>query len=313
MTVPALDLGGTKFAAAAVSADGELPARAELLLEPAVPAERTLLVMIEAITRVVPAECLEAVGVGGGIVLDGLPYTGPTGNAGHIGHIGHLAADPGGPPCPCGATGCVEIHAGGPNMAAWARDQGWDGLDAKHLTADVVAGNVIATRAFERATRALANGILRSAVLLDLDHVVIGGGRGRRRADSVRPAQGGGGGVRGFGFLRRLRVGAHAPGPRRRTARGRRSRPEPAKEHTMKPAALTARPGTGRPTPGPSRPRVNTPPTAPAACLEVMGSLTLSSAPASPCGHFCRRIRLAVIRAGEEAELNGGYPGIILS
>ncbi|MFI7691265.1 ROK family protein [Nonomuraea sp. NPDC049655] len=345
MTVPALDLGGTKFAAAAVSADGELPARAELLLEPAVPAERTLLDVIEAITRVVPAECLEAVGVGsagpldpaagtvspvdipswrdfplvktvgetlseravrlagdarcmalgewwrggsgtaramlglvvstgvgGGIVLDVLPYTGPTGNAGHIGHIGHLAADPGGPPCPCGATGCVEIHADGPNMAAWARDQGWDGRDAKHLTADVVAGNVIATRAFERATRALANGILRSAVLLDLDHVVIGGGRGRRRADSVRPAQAGGGGVRGFGFLRRLRVGAHAPGPRRRTARGRRSRPEPAKEHTMKPAALTARPGTGRPTPGPSRPRVNTPPTAPAACLEVMGS-----------------------------------------
>ncbi len=46
-------------------------------------------------------------GVGGGFVLDGVPYVGPTGNAGHIGHI---TVDPGGEPCPCGGVGCVHVE-----------------------------------------------------------------------------------------------------------------------------------------------------------------------------------------------------------
>ncbi|MFI7469694.1 ROK family protein [Nonomuraea sp. NPDC049646] len=263
MTVPALDLGGTKFAAAAVSS-GPLDPAAGTVSPVNIPSWRDF-PLVKTVEERLPeraarlagdAQCMAlgewwrggsgtaramlglvvSTGVGGGIVLDGLPYTGPTGNAGHI---GHLAADPEGPPCPCGATGCVELYASGPNMAAWARDQGWDGPDAKHLAAGAAAGDVIATRAFERAARALAIGILSSAVLLDLDHVVIGG-RGRRRAGSVRPAQAGGEGERRIRLPPPPAGGAHAPGPRRRTARGRRSRPEPAKEHTMKPAAPTA-------------------------------------------------------------------------
>jgi hypothetical protein len=44
-------------------------------------------------------------GVGGGFILGGLVYGGPTGNAGNI---GHAIADPDGEPCPCGGIGCVE-------------------------------------------------------------------------------------------------------------------------------------------------------------------------------------------------------------
>ncbi|MER7175913.1 ROK family protein, partial [Streptomyces mesophilus] len=53
-------------------------------------------------------------GVGGGLVLGGKLHPGPTGNAGHIGHI---SVDLDGDPCPCGARGCVERIASGPNIA----------------------------------------------------------------------------------------------------------------------------------------------------------------------------------------------------
>ncbi|WP_146060077.1 ROK family protein, partial [Streptomyces sp. SM5] len=53
-------------------------------------------------------------GVGGGLVLGGKLHRGPTGNAGHIGHI---SVDLDGDPCPCGARGCVERLASGPNIA----------------------------------------------------------------------------------------------------------------------------------------------------------------------------------------------------
>ncbi|MEV4371846.1 ROK family protein [Nonomuraea sp. NPDC049637] len=230
MTVPALDLDGTKFAAAAVSS-GPLDPAAGTVSPVNIPSWRDF-PLVKTVEERLPeravrlagdAQCMAlgewwrggsgtaramlglvvSTGVGGGIVLDGLPYTGPTGNAGHI---GHLAADPGGPPCPCGATGCVELYASGPNMAAWARDQGWDGPDAKHLAADAAAGDVIATRAFERAARALAIGILSSAVLLDLDHVVIGGGVAAAGPTLFGPLRRAVKENAGFGFLRRLRA-----------------------------------------------------------------------------------------------------------
>ncbi len=61
-------------------------------------------------------------GVGGGLVLDGQPYPGPSGNAGHIGHI---IVQVGGDPCPCGSHGCLETIASGTNIARWALAQGW--------------------------------------------------------------------------------------------------------------------------------------------------------------------------------------------
>ena len=47
-------------------------------------------------------------GVGGGVVSGGKLLTGPGGLAGHI---GHTLADPHGPVCGCGRTGCVEVIA----------------------------------------------------------------------------------------------------------------------------------------------------------------------------------------------------------
>jgi glucokinase len=56
-------------------------------------------------------------GVGGGLVLDGVPYHGRTGNAGHVGHV---VVELDGQPCSCGGHGCVETVAAGPWMTRWA-------------------------------------------------------------------------------------------------------------------------------------------------------------------------------------------------
>jgi len=115
-------------------------------------------------------------GIGGGLVLDGVPYDGRTGNAGHV---GHTVVDVDGPRCNCGGRGCVEAIASGPRMAAWAREQGWAGPknnDAKELADAAAAGNDIAVQAFRRGARAVAAMIASVGAVCDLDLVVIGGG-----------------------------------------------------------------------------------------------------------------------------------------
>jgi glucokinase len=112
-------------------------------------------------------------GIGGGLVLDGVPYDGRTGNAGHV---GHMIVDVDGPPCTCGARGCVEAIASGPHLVAWARDQGWAGEDAKALAEAAATGDAVAVRAFGRGARAIAAMIASVAANCDLDLVVVGGG-----------------------------------------------------------------------------------------------------------------------------------------
>jgi glucokinase len=112
-------------------------------------------------------------GVGGGLVLNGEPFPGPTGNAGHIGHV---PVDLDGPPCACGARGCVETYASGPSMLARALQQGWQGDDVPALMAAAGAGDPVAVATVERGMDALAAAILAAAVLCDLDRVVVGGG-----------------------------------------------------------------------------------------------------------------------------------------
>ncbi|MBO1330232.1 ROK family protein [Streptomyces sp. VRA16 Mangrove soil] len=117
-------------------------------------------------------------GVGGGLILNGALHPGPTGNAGHIGHI---SVDLDGDPCPCGARGCVERIASGPNIARRALAAGWQpGPDGDTTAAAVAAaaraGDPIAVASFERAAKALAAGIAATATLVEIDIAVIGGG-----------------------------------------------------------------------------------------------------------------------------------------
>ncbi|MEU3183772.1 ROK family protein [Streptomyces sp. NPDC006923] len=117
-------------------------------------------------------------GVGGGLVLNGKLHPGPTGNAGHIGHI---SVDLDGDLCPCGARGCVERIASGPNIARRALEGGWvpgpDGdTSAAAVAAAARAGHPVAIASFDRAAQALAAGIAATATLVEIGIAVIGGG-----------------------------------------------------------------------------------------------------------------------------------------
>ncbi|WP_329315977.1 ROK family protein [Streptomyces sp. NBC_01278] len=118
-------------------------------------------------------------GIGGGLILGGALYAGPSGNAGHIGHltVDHTR----GPECPCGARGCVEQLASGTAIATHAVESGWVPPAGVPPTAAAVAdaaraGDPRATAAYDRAGRALAAAIAATAALVELDLVVIGGG-----------------------------------------------------------------------------------------------------------------------------------------
>ncbi|MFJ1730104.1 ROK family protein [Streptomyces sp. NPDC088254] len=147
-------------------------------------------------------------GVGGGLVLNGRLHPGPTGNAGHIGHV---SVDLDGDPCPCGARGCVERIASGPNIARRALENGWqpgpDGdASAAAVAAAARAGDPVAAASFERAARALAAGIAATAALVEIDIAVIGGGVGKAGDVLLTPLRRALADYATLSFVQRLRV-----------------------------------------------------------------------------------------------------------
>jgi glucokinase len=145
-------------------------------------------------------------GVGGGLVLDGVPYSGRTGNAGHIGHV---VVEQDGRPCACGGRGCVETVAAGPSLVRWARANGWSAppaAGARDLAAAAVAGDPVAQRAFHVGATALAAMIASVAAVCDLDLVVIGGGVAKSGPLLFDPLRAALPGYAGLDFLAGLRV-----------------------------------------------------------------------------------------------------------
>jgi glucokinase len=145
-------------------------------------------------------------GVGGGLVLDGAPYTGRTGNAGHVGHV---VVDLDGQLCSCSGHGCAETIAAGPSMTRWAQANGWTappGADAAELGEAAAAGDAVAVRAFRRGAGALAAMIASVAAVCDLDFVVIGGGVAKSGRTLFEPLGAALASYTGLDFIRGLRV-----------------------------------------------------------------------------------------------------------
>lgn len=147
-------------------------------------------------------------GVGGGLVLNGQLHAGPTGNAGHIGHI---SVDLDGDPCPCGARGCVERIASGPNIARRALENGWlpgpDGDTSAAAVAEAArAGDPVAVASFQRAAQALAAGIAATATLVEIDIAVIGGGVGKAGDILFEPLRKALGDYATLSFVQRLTI-----------------------------------------------------------------------------------------------------------
>ncbi len=145
-------------------------------------------------------------GVGGGLVLDGVPYHGRTGNAGHVGHV---VVELDGQLCSCGGHGCVETVAAGPWMTRWALANGWAAppdADATALAEAADAGDAVAARAFRRGATALAAMIASVGAVCDLDLVVVGGGVAKSGRTLFGPLHEALAGYAGLEFIRGLRV-----------------------------------------------------------------------------------------------------------
>jgi glucokinase len=131
-------------------------------------------------------------GVGGGIILDGKPWTG----RGAAGEIGHIVVKVGGARCPCGRRGCMEAYAGRAAMEARARKlvkrgeptelfeimekRGRTRLQSGIWYRALKRGDPMAVKLIDRAVRALGAGVASVVNVLDVESVVIGGGLGTR-------------------------------------------------------------------------------------------------------------------------------------
>jgi glucokinase len=147
-------------------------------------------------------------GVGGGLILDGRPWTG----RGGAGEIGHVVVEIDGARCTCGRRGCMEAYAGRASMEAHARklheQKGrktdlfklMQEHDRTRLTSGIWAralehGDKLTIQMLERAVRALGAGIASVVNVLDVEGVIIGGGLGirlghpyaKRIADAMQP------------------------------------------------------------------------------------------------------------------------------
>ncbi len=112
-------------------------------------------------------------GVGGGLILNGQPHVGHHGCAMEVGHI---TVVPEGRLCGCGNLGCMEQYASasGVSLSYEAATQ------RKHTAAEIAAfataGDNSAINAYEIAADALAQALASILKVVDVQHVVIGGG-----------------------------------------------------------------------------------------------------------------------------------------
>ena len=140
-------------------------------------------------------------GIGGGIVVDGMPYRGAHGFAAEV---GHMVVQPGGPRCGCGNRGCWEQVASGmaimrAGRAAAARHPHsrlaqLSGGDPDAVTGTMVteaarAGDTVSRGIFVEVGHALGVGLASLVNVLDPELVVVGGGAARAGDLLLAPAR----------------------------------------------------------------------------------------------------------------------------
>ena len=127
-------------------------------------------------------------GVGGGIVINGRPWSGAHGRAGEI---GHMTLVPDGAPCTCGNNGCVERYCSATAIIRMAKQECYSfpdtailkkaGGDINRVNAKLVIdaakeGDASALRVFNSFVRYLAMAINNITAFFDPDIIVLGGG-----------------------------------------------------------------------------------------------------------------------------------------
>lgn len=124
-------------------------------------------------------------GIGGGIIIDGKIVHGVADGAGEVGHATVL---PDGPPCGCGARGCLEALCSGTSIARRARERLSGGVGSSlatlrpdEVTAKMVAdaardGDTLACEIWDETIYYLSIGIGNIVGTLAPEVVILGGG-----------------------------------------------------------------------------------------------------------------------------------------
>ena len=127
-------------------------------------------------------------GVGGGIIIEGKPWSGAHGVGSELGHM-TLVVD--GVPCTCGNDGCVERYCSATAIIRMARqaclgypeslmvkmvDGDLEKLEARTVIEAAKAGDSTALQVFNRFTRYLAITVNNVTAFLDPEMIVLGGG-----------------------------------------------------------------------------------------------------------------------------------------
>lgn len=114
-----------------------------------------------------------SVGVGGGIISEGIQLHGI---GGYAGEIGHMTINPDGPPCHCGSTGCIETYIGEHALlrAAGVTDRhGPRAVDAVFI--DAAAGDASACRAVQTVAVWLGRSLANIVNVFNPQAIVVGG------------------------------------------------------------------------------------------------------------------------------------------
>ena len=142
-------------------------------------------------------------GVGGGIIINGRPYSGAHGVGSEIGHM-NIAM--GGEECTCGNKGCFERYASATSIIRDARRAVTEnpnsaimekcGGDVEKINAKIVIdaakeGDAVAKEVFAGYVNGLAHGLVNLINVIDPEVIVLGGGvsmAGEFLLDAVREA-----------------------------------------------------------------------------------------------------------------------------
>lgn len=114
-------------------------------------------------------------GIAGALLVDGAPYTA----GGYAGEIGHSPiAD--GPPCACGARGCLEaVASAGAIVRRYRAATGITPDGAKDVVARAAAGDDAAAEIWNSALDALTMSLAQLTAVVAPEAIVIGGGLSR--------------------------------------------------------------------------------------------------------------------------------------
>jgi predicted NBD/HSP70 family sugar kinase len=114
-----------------------------------------------------------SVGVGGGIIAEGVQLYGV---GGYGGEIGHMTINPDGPPCHCGSTGCIETYIGEHALLRAA------GITDRHgprvveaVFADAEAGQPAASEAVRTVATWLGRSLANLVNCFNPQAIVVGG------------------------------------------------------------------------------------------------------------------------------------------